>query len=75
MSLDCNIIEVFHNISNTCSNDISFARDECKLFCMISVMNGIEMCSKELFNVGLLDQLKELIKWCIYKKYEIIISH
>ena len=69
MSFECNIIEVFHNISNTCSNDITFARDECEIFCMISVMKGIEMCSKELFNVGLLDQLKELIKWCIYKKY------
>ena len=69
-SLECNIIEVFHNISTTCSNDIEFARDDCKLFCMISVMRGIEMCSKELFNVGLLDNLKELIKWCVYKKYE-----
>ena len=67
---DCNIIEVFHNISTTCSNDIDFARDECQLFCIISVMKGIEVCSKELFNVGLLEQLKDLIKWCVYKKYE-----
>ena len=66
----CNIIEVFNNISTTCSNDIDFARDECQLFCIISVMKGIEICSKELFNVGLLEQLKDLIKWCVYKKYE-----
>ena len=70
MSFECNIIEVFHNISTTCSNDITFARDECELFCIISVMKGIEVCSKELFNVGLLEQLKNLIKWCVYKKYE-----
>ena len=72
---ECNIIGVFHNISNTCTNDIEFARDECKLFCMISIMNGIELCSKELFNVGLLEQLKGLIKWCVYKKYEDINPH
>ena len=67
---DCNIIELFHNISNTCTNDISVARDECKVICIISVMKGIEICSKQLFNVGLLDQLKDLIKYCVYKKYE-----
>ena len=67
---DCKIIELFHNISNTCTNDISVARDECKVICIISVMKGIEICSKQLFNVGLLDQLKDLIKYCVYKKYE-----
>tara|TARA_R110002051_G_scaffold217581_1_gene281620 strand:- start:25 stop:249 length:225 start_codon:yes stop_codon:yes gene_type:complete len=72
---ECNIIGVFHNISKTCTNDIEFARDQCQLFCMISIMNGIEMCSKELYNVGLLEQLKELIKWCVYKKYEDINPH
>jgi len=75
MSVDCDIIGVFHNISNTCTNDISFARDQCKLFCMISIMKGIELCSKELFYVGLLDQLKELITYCVEQKYEIIIPH
>tara|TARA_R100000306_G_C4303090_1_gene106160 strand:- start:223 stop:438 length:216 start_codon:yes stop_codon:yes gene_type:complete len=67
---ECNIIEVFHNISTTCSNDLLVAEDECKVFCIIAVMKGIEICATELFNVGLLENLKKLIKFCVYKKYE-----
>ena len=70
MDENCNILEVFQNISNNCSNDISVAEDQCKVICMISVMKGIEMCSSYLFETGLLDQLKHLVKYCVYKKYE-----
>ena len=33
-------------------------------------MKGIDMCSRYLFEAGLLSQLKELVKFCVYKKYE-----
>ena len=71
MSDPCDILEVFQNITNNCSNDILIARDECKVICIISIMKGIEMCSDYLFETGLLNQLKDLIKYCVYKKYEV----
>ena len=70
MDENCNILEVFKNISNNCSNDLSIAEDQCKVICIISVMKGIEMCSSHLYETGLLDQLKHLVKYCVYKKYE-----
>ena len=68
---NCDILSVFHNITNNCDNDILIARDECKVICIISIMKGIEMCSDYLFETGLLNQLKDLIKYCVYKKYEV----
>ena len=64
----CDIVEVFKNITENCSNDLKIAQDECKLFCMISVMKGINICSEYLFETGLLTQLKDLVKHCIYNK-------
>jgi len=72
---ECDILEVFHNITNNCNNDIQIARDECLTICIISVMKGIDICSDYLFETGLLDQLKNLIKWCVYKRYEVPDSH
>ena len=40
MNYGCDIVDVFQNITNNCSEDISFAEDECKLVCIISVMKG-----------------------------------
>ena len=68
--VDCDILEVFHNITNNCNNDIEIAREDCLVICIISVMKGIDMCEDYLFQTGLLWQLKELVKYCIYKKYE-----
>ena len=69
LNYGCDIVSVFQNITNNCSDDISVAEDQCKLFCIISVMKGIDMCSGYLFESGLLSQMKELIKYCVYKKY------
>ena len=66
--LNCDIFGVFQNITNNCSNDIEIAGDECKVFCIISVMKGIEMCSRYLFDTELLQQFKDLIKHCMYNK-------
>ena len=48
--LQCDLLSIFHNITTNCSNDIEVARDECKVICIISIMKGIEMCSKYLFD-------------------------
>ena len=68
---NCDILSVFSNITNNCSNDILIAQDQCKVICIISIMKGIELCSDYLFETGLLNQLKELVKYCVYKKYEV----
>jgi hypothetical protein len=69
--LRCDLLSIFHNISTNCSNDIEVARDECKLVCIISIMEGTEVCSKYLFDSGLLNQLKDLVQYCVYKSYAV----
>ena len=69
--LQCDLLSIFHNISTNCSNDIEVARDECKVICIISIMKGIEVCSEYLFDSGLLNGLKDLVKHCVYKRYMI----
>ena len=66
----CNIVGVFQNITENCSNDLHVAEDQCKILCIISVMKGIDMCANYLFEAGLLSQLKDLVKFCVYKRYE-----
>jgi len=65
---DCDIVSVFQNITDNCDNDYHVAEDECKVICIISIMKGINMCSDYLFETGLLTQLKNLVKHCIYNK-------
>ena len=75
LNYGCDIVNIFKNITNNCTEDISIAEDECKLVCIISVMKGIDMCSNYLFETGLLPQLKELVKYCVYKKYALPDGH
>ena len=70
-ALQCDLLSTFHNITTNCSNDIEVARDECKVICIISIMKGIETCSEYLFDLGLLNQLKDLVQHCVYKIYTI----
>jgi hypothetical protein len=72
-ALQCDVLSIFHNTTTNCSNDIEVARDECKVICIISIMKGIKVCSEYLFDSGLLDQLKDLVKHCVYKRY--MVSH
>ena len=37
LNYGCDIVNVFQNITKNCSDDISFAEDQCKLFCIISI--------------------------------------
>ena len=61
----------YSTISTNCSNDIEVARDECKVICIISIMKGMNVCSEYLFDSGLLNQLKDLIQYCVYKSYAV----
>ena len=58
------------NISHNCENDISVVKDNCKIICLMTIMKGLDECYFSLFDTGLLDNLKQIIKWCYYKKVE-----
>tara|TARA_R110000851_G_scaffold69687_6_gene156023 strand:+ start:92 stop:301 length:210 start_codon:yes stop_codon:yes gene_type:complete len=66
----CDILQLFQNITNNCDNDIDIAKDQCKVICMVSIVKALDLCYFEIMNTGLLDNLKEIIKFCYYKKYE-----
>ena len=72
---NCDIIDLFKNITNNCENDIEIIKDNCNIICLITITKALNICYIELLNTGLLDQFKSIIKWCMYKKYEIINTH
>ena len=67
---NCNVLELFNNVTSNCDNDIEVVKDECKIICLMSIVKALDMCYFELFNTALLDQMKDIIKWCYYQKYE-----
>ena len=67
---NCNVLELFNNVTSNCNNDIEVVKDECKIICLMSIAKALDMCYFELFNTALLDQMKDIIKWCYYQKYE-----
>ena len=67
---NCNVLELFNNVTSNCNNDIEVVKDECKIICLMSIAKALDMCYFELFNTVLLDQMKDIIKWCYYQKYE-----
>ena len=66
----CDILQLFQNITNNCDNDMEIIEDNCKVICMVSIVKALDLCYFEIMNTGLLDNLKEIIKFCYYKKYE-----
>jgi hypothetical protein len=67
---NCNVLELFNNVTSNCDNDIEVVKDDCKIICLMSIAKALDMCYFELFNTALLDQMKDIIKWCYYQKYE-----
>ena len=67
---ECDLIELFKNITHNCDNDLEVVKDECQVICILSIVNALNLCNNQLYNTGLLDQLKAIVKWCYYKKYE-----
>ena len=66
----CDILQLFQNITNNCDNDMAIIEDNCKVICMVSIVKALDLCYFEILDTGLLDNLKEIIKFCYYKKYE-----
>ena len=56
---NCNVLELFNNITSNCDNDIVVVKDECKIICfkriLMSIAKALDMCYFELFNTALLD--------------------
>ena len=71
----CDLPELYKNITNNCDADLEVVKDQCKVICMLAISKALTICYFELFDTGLLDQMKEIIKYCYYKKNEIINSH
>ena len=66
---NCNVLELFTNVTSNCGNDIEVVKDECKIICLMSIakaLKALDMCYFELFNTVLLDQIKNITKWCYY---------
>ena len=66
----CDLISLAHNITYNCDNDIEVVKDTCQVICLMTIVKTLDACYFDLFKTGLLDQLKSIIKWCYYKKYE-----
>jgi hypothetical protein len=67
---ECDLMGLFTNITHNCANDLEVVKDECHVICLISIVNALNLCYNQLYHTGLLDQLKEVVKWCYYQKYE-----
>ena len=52
---NCNVLELFNNVTPNCGNDIKVVKDECKIICLMSIAKALDMCYFELFNTALLD--------------------
>ena len=70
----CDLPELYKNITNNCDVDLEVVKDQCKVICMLAISKALTICYFDLFNTGLLDQMKDIIKFCYYKKSEIIIN-
>tara|TARA_R110000765_G_scaffold347375_1_gene437502 strand:+ start:240 stop:458 length:219 start_codon:yes stop_codon:yes gene_type:complete len=71
----CDLPELYKNITNNCDDDLEVVKDQCKVICMLAISKALTICYFQLFDTGLLDQMKEIIKYCYYQKNEIINSH
>ena len=65
---DCDIQTLFNNITINCDHDMEVVKDKCKVICMVAITNALTSCYFQLFSTGLLEQMKDIIKFCYYKK-------
>ena len=63
--LTCDIMELYNNISKTCTTDMEIAEDDCSIFCMMALMKGLDICSDFLYRTSLLKSMKEIINYCV----------
>tara|TARA_R110000851_G_scaffold112094_1_gene236073 strand:- start:175 stop:381 length:207 start_codon:yes stop_codon:yes gene_type:complete len=62
--MDCNFPEILKNITNNCETDIEVVKDNCKIICLISISKALNMCYFQMLETGLMDQMKNIIKYC-----------
>ena len=68
--MDCNFKEIINNITNNCDNDLEVIKDTCKVICLSSIIKALNYCYFEMLDTGLMEQMKDVIKYCYYKKNE-----
>ena len=73
--MNCEFNDIIHNITNNCDNDLQIVKDTCKVICMSSIVKALNYCYFEMLDTGLIEQMKDVIKFCYYKKNEIPDSH
>tara|TARA_R110000824_G_scaffold197781_1_gene381425 strand:- start:371 stop:592 length:222 start_codon:yes stop_codon:yes gene_type:complete len=71
----CEFNEIVDNITLNCDNDMEVIKDTCKVICMSSIVKALNYCYFEMLDTGLIEQMKDVIKFCYYKKNEIPDSH
>ena len=51
---NCNVLELFNNVTSNCDNAIEVVKDECKMLCLMNIAKALDMRYFELFNTALL---------------------
>ena len=57
-------IDIFQNVTDSCTNNFTLATEQCKGLCVISIMSSLKMCSDLLFSAGQLSQFKDFMTKC-----------
>ena len=66
----CEFNEIIEEINNNCENDLHVIKDTCRVICLSSIVKAMDYCYFKMLNTGLMEQMKEVIKYCYYKKNE-----
>jgi hypothetical protein len=37
------VLELFNNVASNCNNDIQVVKDECKIICLMSIVQALDM--------------------------------
>ena len=73
--MNCDFKDIINNITQNCENDIDVIKDTCKVICMSSIVKALDMCYFQMLQTGLIEQMRDIIKFCYYKKYESTEGH
>tara|TARA_R110000868_G_scaffold7086_3_gene38809 strand:- start:262 stop:468 length:207 start_codon:yes stop_codon:yes gene_type:complete len=62
--MDCDLKGIINNITHNCETDIEIIKDNCEVICLISITKALNMCYFQMMETGLLEQMKEILKYC-----------
>jgi hypothetical protein len=62
--MDCDLKGILNNITHNCETDIEIIKDNCEVICLISITKALNMCYFQMMETGLLEQMKEILKYC-----------